>query len=83
MTPQYISLSTTQVGIAGILDSQIMILDEPTASLDKNRSEVFENELVSWVESSQDRAFIWVTHKKEQESKVGKSFLSLANGTLS
>ena len=60
-----------------ILDPQILLLDEPTASLDTNRSEVFERLIIQWVEESQDRAFIWVTHQKDQEKKVGKTFLSL------
>ena len=60
-----------------ILDPQILLLDEPTASLDTNRSEVFERLIIQWVEESQDRAFIWVTHHKDQEKKVGNSFLSL------
>jgi putative ABC transport system ATP-binding protein len=65
-----------------ILEPQILLLDEPTASLDANRSEVFEKFMFQWVEESQDRAFIWVTHHKDQEKKVGKSFLSLETRNL-
>jgi putative ABC transport system ATP-binding protein len=65
-----------------ILDPQILLLDEPTASLDASRSDIFEKLIVKWVEESEDRAFIWVTHHREQEEKVGTAFLSLETGNL-
>lgn len=65
-----------------ILDPEIFLLDEPTASLDVARSETFEKLMVQWVEESKDRAFIWVTHHKDQEKKVGNTFVTLDSGNL-
>ncbi len=61
------------------LDPAILLLDEPTASLDQNKAHVFEEEVLSWVKNGTQRSFIWVTHQKEQENTVGNKFFRLGN----
>jgi putative ABC transport system ATP-binding protein len=65
-----------------LMDPKVMLLDEPTASLDRTRSDLFEKKMIQWIEGSSERAFIWITHQQEQESRVGKSFLTLKDGRL-
>jgi putative ABC transport system ATP-binding protein len=60
-----------------ILKPSVLLLDEPTASLDSFRIEAFENGVLDWVNSSQDRSLIWVTHQKEQKSRLGTRVLTL------
>ena len=65
-----------------ILDPVILLLDEPTASLDSAKNDVFENLVVSWIKAASNRSFIWITHQKEQEQRVGNRWISLMKGLL-
>ena len=60
-----------------ILDPKVLLLDEPTASLDSRRSKNFEDCIIDWVNNSQERAFIWITHQREQENRLGTRILNL------
>jgi len=58
-----------------ILEPSVLLLDEPTASIDSFRITAFEKRIMDWVHSSQDRALIWITHQKEQEHRLSTRVL--------
>lgn len=63
---------------AMILSPKILLLDEPTASIDTKRSCLVENLVAQWLEESKDRAFIWVTHQEEQATRIGNQVLNIS-----
>jgi len=65
-----------------ILNPKVLLLDEPTASLDINRAQIFERLILDWIGANPDRSFIWVTHQKEQEQRLGNKVLTLSEGSL-
>ncbi|MFK7825289.1 MAG: ATP-binding cassette domain-containing protein [Oligoflexales bacterium] len=66
------------------LNPHILILDEPTASLDEKSTLKVEKLLRDWVlEAKQDRAYLWVSHQTAQRKRVGKKFFQIVEGRLS
>ena len=61
------------------LEPEILLLDEPTASLDKRSSELIEDHLLSL----KDRySIVMVSHSVRQALKLGSYFVLLKNGTV-
>jgi putative ABC transport system ATP-binding protein len=52
------------------LDPLILLLDEPTASLDKNTTYALENILEEWINEVKARAVVWVSHDLDQIRRV-------------
>lgn len=53
------------------LDPAIILLDEPTASLDPEMAEAVESCVVRWHhENSAQRAVVWVSHNREQAERM-------------
>jgi putative ABC transport system ATP-binding protein len=48
----------------------ILLLDEPTASLDKNTTYVLENILDEWINEVKTRAVVWVSHDLYQVRRM-------------
>ncbi|MFM8313260.1 MAG: ATP-binding cassette domain-containing protein [Deltaproteobacteria bacterium] len=61
-----------------IIEPKVLLLDEPTASIDVLKTEIFEKHIVDWIASSQERALIWITHQKAQENRIGTRVLDLS-----
>ncbi|NRA45141.1 MAG: ATP-binding cassette domain-containing protein [Oligoflexales bacterium] len=66
------------------LNPHILILDEPTASLDEKSTIHVEQLLRGWVEEvGHERAYLWVSHQSSQRKRVGSRFFHVADGSLS
>jgi putative ABC transport system ATP-binding protein len=61
----------------------VLLLDEPTASLDPATVESAEDLLNRWIgESAQARAFVWVSHDHDQTLRMTDSRIHLRSGRL-
>ena len=66
------------------LDPDVLLLDEPTASLDPDSARAIEALVSEWFErSSAARATIWVSHDPAQALRVGARQLTMHAGVLS
>jgi putative ABC transport system ATP-binding protein len=65
------------------LDPSILLLDEPTASLDFGSARAIEELVLHWIsEASESRAFLWVSHDSDQVSRVANRALRMESGKL-
>jgi putative ABC transport system ATP-binding protein len=63
------------------LDPALLLLDEPTASLDSRSTEQVERLIGVWFEEARgERAVVWVTHQTEQGERVTDRQLQLRQG---
>ena len=61
----------------------VLLLDEPTASLDRDSAANVEDLVLAWqAESSDSRTYLWVSHDPEQVVRVAARTLKLARGRL-
>jgi putative ABC transport system ATP-binding protein len=65
------------------LDPAILLLDEPTASLDQGAVRAIEGLIGRWLdEDSEGRAVVWVSHDMEQARRVSTRILAMQAGRL-
>jgi putative ABC transport system ATP-binding protein len=65
------------------LNPQILLLDEPTAALDALKTAVVEKMVDRWLaEIPAKRAYVWVTHNKEQALRVANKVWQMDQGKL-
>jgi putative ABC transport system ATP-binding protein len=65
------------------LDPDVLLLDEPTAALDAEATEMVELLVANWFEQQPSgRATVWVTHDHEQARRVSTSVLYTRDGEL-
>lgn len=65
------------------LDPVVLLLDEPTAALDRRTARAAEAMLNRWlVESADARAIVWVTHDPAQAQRVADRVLSIEAGRV-
>ena len=65
------------------LDPVMLLLDEPTASLDRATADVAEELLYRWQqEASRERSFIWVSHDLEQAKRMSDRRLQMHVGGI-
>lgn len=65
------------------LDPQVLLLDEPTASLDAKAARHAGGLITSWVEKNpQERAALWVSHDVELAKPFSNRQLELVDGRL-
>ena len=66
------------------LGPHILLLDEPTAALDAEATDMVEALVTRWLnEQPTTRATVWVTHDHEQSRRVSTSLLHIREGQLS
>jgi putative ABC transport system ATP-binding protein len=63
------------------LEPTILLLDEPTASLDASSAAAIERLVDLWY--ANDRAFLWVSHSSAQAERVATKTVRLQNGRMS
>jgi len=65
------------------LDPYVLLLDEPTASLDLNTTQQVEALVERWREErSEERALVWVSHDESQVARVTQRVLTMNEGRL-
>ena len=64
------------------LDPLILLLDEPTASLDSNASQAAERAIETWLAQASGRALVWVSHDVEQTRRMTTRQIRLRAGCL-
>jgi putative ABC transport system ATP-binding protein len=65
------------------LDPAVLLLDEPTASLDQGAARAIEGLAGRWLEEdSGGRAVVWISHDPEQARRVGTRRLAMHSGRL-
>ena len=60
------------------LSPQILLLDEPTASLDKATTEQLETLVAQWQQTDSPKACIWISHDPAQIERVTTRTLALS-----
>ncbi|MBE7385511.1 MAG: ATP-binding cassette domain-containing protein [Leptolyngbya sp. SIO1E4] len=60
------------------LSPQVLLLDEPTASLDRTATEQLENLITQWHHTDSSRACMWTSHDPEQIDRVSTQKLTLS-----
>ena len=66
------------------LDPNILLLDEPTAALDSEATDMVETLVGRWLdEQPTARATVWVTHNHDQSRRVSTEVLQIREGRLS
>lgn len=62
----------------------VMLLDEPTAALDDASTRMIERLIGHWFdERPSERAFVWVSHNREQVARVAREVMTMIDGRLS
>jgi putative ABC transport system ATP-binding protein len=65
------------------LDPALLLLDEPTASLDREAAEAIEHLLGRWhADEPGRRAYVWVTHDPGQAERVADELLWMESGRI-
>jgi putative ABC transport system ATP-binding protein len=66
------------------LDPILLLLDEPTAALDRRTARAVEELLRNWVAESagQRRSYVWVSHDAVQAGRVSQTVLHIQDGRL-
>ena len=65
------------------LDPDVLLLDEPTAALDREATEMVETLVGQWIsQQPSSRATVWVTHDRDQARRVSTSLVAIRDGRL-
>ncbi len=65
---------------AFLLDSNVLLLDEPTANLDPNSAIIIEKAIVS--KKSSQRIIIMATHNLNQARRIADEIVHIHNGEI-
>ncbi len=64
-----------------LLEPQVLLLDEPTASLDAAATDAVEQLVALWLEGGRERAYLWTSHDAAQLARVTDRRVELHRGT--
>ncbi|MBP89298.1 MAG: ABC transporter ATP-binding protein [Planctomycetaceae bacterium] len=65
------------------LQPAVLMLDEPTAALDDASTKMIEQLVSDWCDkSSSERAFVWVSHDKQQVGRLVAQVMVMSDGRL-
>lgn len=65
------------------LDPAVLLLDEPTASLDRTTAEAVEALIDQWQsEATGDRGFLWVSHDHDQARRMSQRTIEIHQGRI-
>lgn len=72
-----------RLGLIRLLENQpeVLLLDEPTANLDKGNTDLFEKFVVDYLKNNSACA-IWISHDIEQLQRICQRRYEIANGEL-
>ncbi|WP_197444199.1 ABC transporter ATP-binding protein [Maioricimonas rarisocia] len=62
------------------MNPQMLLLDEPTAALDRDSVSAVESLVKDWLAEDSSRATVWVTHDDTQTQRMSDHVLHLAGG---
>lgn len=65
------------------LEADVLLLDEPTSSLDEESGRVVERMVDDWLAARPQRAWLWVTHSLEQARRVATRVWEMDRGQIS
>ncbi len=64
------------------LNPKVLLLDEPTAALDKNTATNLIALLINWLHSDSQRAILWITHDSDSTMAFADSHWHMQTGRL-
>ncbi len=65
------------------LEPTVLLLDEPTASLDREAAQSIEDLVLGWQrQNARERAVVFVSHSPEQVGRVADRILSMQDGCI-
>ena len=62
---------------AVLIEPTLLLLDEPTTSLDAARAECIEVLIGDWLDRNHGRAYVWTSHDRNQLARVSDKILTL------
>lgn len=65
------------------LSPRVLLLDEPTASLDATTMAIYEAVVQDWHQQDSRRAFVWTSHDRQQIDRMADRVILMRDGELS